>query len=119
MVLVGVQPGWTADLPYVDMDGDGFDDNDADGNGDGIPDCLEPGYIAPLAEEELAGVFATLDLGGGQKVVLEESNAERFGRRQFCVRMIDCTRSIFDADFGSGLGISVSGGGSCAGGVCF
>lgn len=105
-------------VPFVDMDGDGFDDNEPDANSDGIPDCLAPDYIPPVEDEALAGVFATMDVVSAPVMVLEQTNAERFGERKFPCRMLESNRCEFDAGFGSGLGVS-AGGGGCAGGVCF
>jgi hypothetical protein len=117
VVLLGVSTAWSAPQQFVDLDGDGFNDNDGDGNGDGIPDCLEPGYIPPVDAEELAGVFANMDMGDSPQVVLKESCKDCFGRLSFCTRSLTSNRSVFDTDFASGLGISVTGG-ACAGGVC-
>ena len=106
-------------LPFCDLDGDGFDDNNADGNGDGIPDFLAPDYIAPLEDAELSGVFGSVDLGGApsETVVPDETNAEKFGGRQFPCRMLESNRSDFDAGFSAG--IDAGGGHGCAGGICW
>ncbi len=107
-----------APLPFIDMDGDGFDDNEADGNADGIPDILAPDYVQSQSDDALAGVFATMDVVTAPSMELEQTNAEKFGERKFQCRMLDANRSKFDAGFGSGLGVS-AGGGGCAGGICF
>lgn len=107
----------SANLPFVDLDGDGFDDNAPDGDGNGIPDELEAGYVATPDEGPATGIFADLQSESAPALILPETNKEAFGRVSFCVRFICEERSVFDSDFGSGLSVSVSAGG-CAGGVC-
>lgn len=118
LILICCSALMAAPLPFVDMDGDGFDDNEPDGNADGIPDILAPDYVPSLDDNALAGVFATMDVVNTPTIALEQSNSEKFGTRKFQCRMLDANRSEFDAGFGSGLGVS-AGGGGCAGGICF
>ncbi|MFH1686673.1 MAG: hypothetical protein ABIE70_04030 [bacterium] len=108
-----------ADVRFVDLDGDGFNDNAPDGDGNGIPDEFEAGYVATPDEGPTTGIFAGLQTEPAPALVLPETNSEEFGRSRFCVRSICEERSVFDADFDKSLGISVSAGGACAGGVCF
>lgn len=108
-------------LSYVDLDGDGFNDNDLDADGDGIPDQFEPGYVAPIDEGEAAGIFADLEVASVEvdAPIILDTNEDAFGRLSFLTRNICDNRCVFDAEFGSGLGIAVAAGGACAGGVCF
>jgi hypothetical protein len=119
-ILAG-NPSMAADpMAYVDLDGDGFNDNDLDADGDGIPDEFEPGYVPEIDEGEAAGIFADLEVAPveTETTVLLETNEDVFGRLSFLTRNICENRCVFDADFGSGLGIAVAAGGACAGGVC-
>ncbi len=106
---------------FVDLDGDGFNDNDPDVDGNGIPDQFERGYVPPVDEKESAGIFANLQAPPPtvEGPMLFETNKDAFGRRSFLTRNMCDNRCAFDADFGSGLGIAVAAGGACAGGVCF
>lgn len=107
----------SASLRFVDLDGDGFNDNAPDGDGNGIPDEFEAGYVAPTEEGPATGIFSGLQSDESPTPILPETNKEQFGRLSFCIRSICEERSVFDADFGSGLSVNVSAGG-CAGGVC-
>ena len=108
-----------ADLRFVDLDGDGFNDNAPDGDGNGIPDELEAGYVDTADEGPMTGIFAGLQSDDAPALIIPETNSEAFGRYRFCVRSVCEERSVFDAEFDKSLGISVSAGGACAGGVCF
>ena len=110
---------------FVDLDGDGFDDNAADDDNNSIPDQAEP-----EAEPEDAGKSGqcsnTSLLTSFQvpsKVDLSQflSNSEKFGERAFSTRAQSCFRGGFDAGdkfgFGNGIGSAAVTGG-CPGGVC-
>jgi hypothetical protein len=106
---------------FVDRDGDGFDDNAADDDIDGIPDELEPHgfFTAEIGQLQVGTMFSSQPLAAAKTPI--EAKSETFGRREFHTRGICLLRSDFDAGFGTGLGLSggLGGGGACAGGVCF
>ncbi len=104
-----------AETTFVDLDGDGFDDNQNDANGDGIPDEFAPGYIAPATDVPSGDIFA--GLGESTPAPVASSSVEIFGLRSFNTRGIASCRFDFEADFAAGLGVAV--GGRCVGGVCF
>jgi len=121
-VLLACCPVWSARLPgYVDLDGDGFDDNAPDTDLDGIPDEFEAhGFVSTQIDGlQVAPMFA------GQAPAPDASpkakTGEIFGRRKFTTRGLAENRSDFDIGFGSslGLGAGLGGGGACAGGICF
>jgi hypothetical protein len=113
----------TAPKPWVDMDGDGFDDNASDEDGDAIPDAADPDFVPIPTEDE--GVAGLINLGATiQKAGLTEdfsTNLQKFGRLDFLTRAMAQNRCGFDAgdEFGNeGIGIGGSSGGGCVGGVC-
>ena len=112
--------GALPETAYVDLDGDGFNDNIADNDDNGIPDRFESEPTKELAEmgSILGNVFNT-------EVNLDElySASEKFNMRKFKTRSLTqrCNGLGASDDFGPGNGIglgAVSGGGGCAGGVC-
>jgi hypothetical protein len=110
---------------FVDLDGDGFDDNLADSDENGIPDQAEPDESESGNANSAEGMIATLNPinVSSEDLSLDQilTNSEKFGKREFNCRDHSCFRGGFDAgqDFGPGNGISsaaVSSG--CAGGIC-
>jgi len=107
--------------PYVDLDGDGFDDNADDTDSDGIPDRFERDYVAPrsVAAAPKTDIFAALKQSS-PVAPIATSSLERFALRQFACRAQSKCRSNFESEFDTGLGITAgSSGGRCVGGVCF
>lgn len=124
ILLVFAGPAITTEAlpetPFVDLDGDGFDDNFADNNNNGIPDRYESKPAEKLAEmgSLLGNVFNT-------EVNLDDlrTTSEKFDMREFRTRSLvqRCNGLGADNDFGPGNDIglgAVSGAGGCAGGVC-
>lgn len=109
---------------FVDLDGDGFNDNLADNNSDGIPDRYERGKsdaMLPKVGSVLGDVFN----GDKSLAGLEDfrSNEERFGQRKFRTQSLSqrCHGFGAEQDFGPGNGIgcgSLGGHGGCSGGAC-
>ena len=106
---------------FVDLDGDGIDDNAADNDNNGIPDQAEP-----EKEEEAAQYASTSPVSAFQvpsTVDLSQflSNSEKFGEKMFSTRAQSCFRGGFDAGDGFGAGNGIGSGavsGGCPGGVC-
>lgn len=105
---------------FIDLDGDGFNDNIADNDDNGIPDRYESEATEALAEmgSFLGDVFNT-------EVNLDHllTKSERFNTRSFRTRGLAQRCDGFGAkdEFGPGneIGLgALSGGGGCAGGVC-
>jgi hypothetical protein len=107
---------------FIDLDGDGLDDNIADGNKDGIPDFHQN---AP-SEEPLTLRGAVPDMFKGLQTSAPSTNLylsklERFNSLKFCSRALSQCRSGLGSgdNFGPGVGIGQStSGGGCAGGIC-
>lgn len=59
---------------FVDEDGDGFNDNAADDDGDGIPNMLDPDYQKQIRENE--GKFVDLDGDGINDNLVRSQNRE-------------------------------------------
>ncbi|MBU0984613.1 MAG: hypothetical protein KKA42_12120 [candidate division Zixibacteria bacterium] len=129
MALLLLVPVAFADSPktepyiFVDLDGDGIDDNMLDTDDDGIPDALrddknETPAAAPVMKAATVNPFAGLQQA--DPVVFPKPNSERFVLRRLWARSLSQYRCDFDSEFSSGTGASSSGasGGGCAGGVC-
>lgn len=111
---------------FVDLDGDGFDDNCADEDNDGIPNEADSDF-EPMAADHCQDLGENIiDFGATIKAIGLSAdlttNSQRLGIRQFRTRNLIMNRCGFDSNcgFGSGneIGIGVSSGGGCAGGVC-
>jgi hypothetical protein len=119
-----VQAEENASQGFVDLDGDGFDDNLADSDEDGIPDKAEGKESEEESDNGSEGLVASLNpinVSGDFKIDNLLPNSERFGKRKFNCRDQSCFRGGFDAgqDFGPGNGISSAAvAGGCTGGVC-
>ena len=109
---------------FVDRDGDGFNDNLADNNSDGIPDRYEWGKsdaALPEVGSVLGDVFnSDMSLAGLEDL---RSNEEKFGQRKFRTQSLSqrCHGFGAEQDFGPGNGIgcgSLGGHGGCSGGAC-
>ena len=108
---------------FVDIDGDGFNDNLSDYDGDGIPDEADPDYKAEV-NSSLGGYMNFGEAFASSDYIDELTpNSAKFGKRSFLARSLSKDRCGYDADSdfgpGSGIGIgAVSGGQVCEGGVC-
>lgn len=109
---------------FVDLDGDGFNDNAPDENGDGIPDEMKSGKNKEKDQEagssgQISAFTPLQDLG---EYTIDEylPNSERFGRLEFTTRAQSSFRGGFDIDksFGPGTGIGGGAMSGCPGGVC-
>lgn len=114
----------TNESSFVDLDGDGFDDNLPDTDENGIPDNAESNSANATDNSDAQGLIAALtpiNASGGFSMDQLLPNSEKFGKRKFSCRDQSCFRGGFDAgqDFGPGNGISsVAVSGGCAGGIC-
>jgi hypothetical protein len=121
-------PGEKAGPPqnrrFVDLDGDGLNDNVRDLDHDGLPDFRKETAPEPplMTLRGTTNIFKAIEPSNSDSdMSLFLSNSERFGYLKFCTRALSQNRGGFAAgeDFGpgSGIGQSTSSGG-CAGGVC-
>ncbi len=104
---------------FIDLDGDGLNDIDADNDNDGIPDRFTS--MLPASELETPSLLG--DIFSSTAVTMDLQTAEeKFGARKFNTRYLDqrcfglCSSEAFGID--NKLGIGSGGGGGCAGGVC-
>ena len=103
---------------FVDLDGDGFNDNIIDTDNNGIPDEFQ----SKVKEIKSTGAFSFSPsslLGADNSSPVSLTVSEQFSLLKFNCRIITSCRSNFEADFSSGLNVSSSGASGCAGGVCF
>jgi len=109
----------SASIPcFVDLDGDGLDDNIRDLNSDGIPDFDNYNGSVPAISCGGSGIFTSMNTGTTD--ITETS--EKFGERKFATRWLGSNRGGFSSNggFGPGAGISSAAIGKvCIGGVCF
>ena len=118
----GEKTGPPQDRRFVDLDGDGLNDNTPDLNHDGIPDF----DIARAPEPPMmtlrgaANIFEQIE----QTIPVTSmylSKSERFQSLRFCARSLLQCRGGFAAgeDFGPGNGIGQGAlSGNCTGGIC-
>lgn len=128
LILLFGSPSLTAEpgkTPFVDLDGDGFDDNVTDSNNDGIPDFKDsPSPAASNPSDSYSDFKPLADFSvPGSSAAQETSASSRFKGLQFSARSLMRNRCSLDSDaaFGPGNGIgmgSMSGGMVCVGGVC-
>jgi len=119
-------PSQEAILPansrFIDLDGDGFNDNIPDVNNDGIPDfsvemTQESRVISPSGESDIFGSLMN-------DVFLPELKlpySQKFNRLKYCARDLCKSRGGFGSDeaFGPGNGIGQGAlSGHCLGGIC-
>lgn len=102
---------------FIDLDGDGFDDNESDVNKDGVPDLVVP-VIAPQMLVSAGDIF-----GGGSATApakaTKKTNAQRFGLRSFSTRALAVSRCGLKCGFPDEQGTgTAAGSAACPGGVC-
>jgi len=135
LVAVAITPGFSSDpeseepKPFLDWDGDGFNDYLDDVDEDGIPDKADPDYVdfqalmdSVVAENEDIIDFA-IAIPASDLIDEELTNSDKFGGRKFGARALTQDRCGFTSEeccgTESGIGIiSSGGGGACSGGVC-
>ena len=110
---------------FVDLDGDGFDDNVSDANNDGIPEFSAAATMSEAREENPSSETGALaDFSFGSAAIDDgQSFSAQFKGLQFTARSLSRNRCSLDTDagFGPGNGTGVgstSGGMVCVGGVC-
>ncbi len=109
---------------FIDLDGDGLNDNVRDLDHDGIPDfgkgtALEPPVMTLRGAADFFKAIEPSDTDSDMGLFL--SNSERFEQLKFCTRALSQCRSGFGSteEFGPGVGIGQStSSGGCAGGIC-
>jgi hypothetical protein len=109
---------------FVDLDGDGINDNVRDRNNDGIPDAFaEENSGEGEAQVELLASSMNMDLGMDNvfehavEMDAKEPNSTLFSSREFCARDLTQDRGGFDAENRTDSGATR--GKICIGGVCF
>lgn len=113
------QPDETVTV-WIDLDGDGFDDNAKDDNKDGIPDATQPANPTESVPDR-TGIFANMQTPAPLSIEVDLPLSLQFEKRSKTTLAQCLTHFDLEASFGSGLGSGTSGagGGACAGGICF
>jgi len=106
---------------FVDLDGDGFNDNASDADNDRIPDQAQKGDDSGATQESGFKDFNPIQAISDFDLSSLLANSEKFGKLKLIASAISCCRGGLEPDesFGPGNGIgsgAVSGG--CPGGVC-
>lgn len=113
------KPAASGTNSFVDLDGDGFNDSETDGNGNNIPDRFEPQKKSnePAVRSLLGNVFNSEKVSTNLDDLL--SNADKFGSRMFGARALPqrCHGFSLGDEFGAASGIGGASGG-CVGGAC-
>lgn len=110
-----------AQQPFVDLDGDGFDDSMEDNNGDGIPEPISasPQATAPAAIND--NMFGSVQLvRSSMPAFLHNSGTFNHLKRQLTALVQHRGGFSIGAEFGPGsdIGSGAVLGGACAGGAC-
>ena len=118
----GEKTGPPQNSRFVDLDGDGLNDNVRDLDHDGIPDFRKETAPEPplITLRGATNIFKAIEPSDSD-VSLFLSNSERFEHLKFCTRALSQCRSGFGSseEFGPGIGIGQStSSGGCAGGIC-
>jgi hypothetical protein len=110
---VGKSPEW------MDLDGDGLNDNAKDHNMDGIPD-FDGGKANAATLAAASGIFADLKPAVSTAPASTEPCSLVFSRLTKLTLAQCLTRCDLEQSFGGSAGMSnnAAGGGACAGGVC-
>lgn len=107
---------------FVDLDGDGFDDNAIDQDGDGIPDEDSPSTPAAVnSDSNSGGMFSSLELVVPRKpAFLRNSGSFGYSRSRALALVAHRGGFGFGNSFGPGndIGSGAVLGSMCAGGVC-
>ncbi len=112
MILIFASPiiaGEAANIEYLDLDGDGLNDNIYSG-------IIQSTPSPTLEQNDIFGVALNLESGNG-------GNSAEFGQLMISARALTANRCSLDSDagFGPGNGLGsgiVKGGMVCEGGVC-
>jgi hypothetical protein len=102
---------------FVDLDGDGFNDNASDADNNSIPDEAE----SNVEPENAFLAFKPIEAVGDFDLSSLLANSEKFGKLKALTSAISCCRGGLEPgeNFGPGNGIgsgAVAGG--CPGGIC-
>lgn len=98
---------------FIDLDGDGINDNFEDIDNNRIPDRFE--NKASASSDSFTGFSSTGATDGINSLTKSQRYQINFNR----ISYLNQNRSDFDREFNTRLGGASSGGGSCAGGLCF
>lgn len=106
---------------FVDLDGDGFNDNASDADNNSIPDEAESSHDLDSESGSAFLAFTPIESMGDFDLSSLLGNSEKFGKLRAAVSALSCCRGGLEPaeNFGPGNGIgsgAVAGG--CPGGVC-
>jgi len=107
---------------YIDLDGDGINDNAVDKDNDGIPDSF--GSRSALIEESPINEtkdFISLDFGQVTEINSALSKSGKFDQLRFSVRGLTLCRGELGSEKSFGPGAGIGAGvvnNACPGGVC-
>ena len=103
---------------FVDIDGDGFDDNIIDFDNNNIPDDFQS-KVKEIKSHTRTFTFSPASLFSENSNVIKLTVSQQFALHKFKARNLSQNRSNFESDFNSGLGATNSSSSGCVNGVCF
>lgn len=112
-----------APASFIDLDGDGLNDNAPDADGDGIFDLAESDLVPAPAEAAPSDAgLVSFDVTGTDFATDFTPNSGKFLKLNQGCRVISNNRGGFGSGDqfgpGNGIGIGAVSSGGCAGGVC-
>ena len=113
----------TTEETYIDLDGDGINDNAPDSDGDGIIDVAESGFRQSQFDTEPANMGMVSFESSSVGISADPSpNSGKFSSLNKNCRLLSSSRGGFGTGDqfgpGNGIGIGAVSSGGCAGGVC-
>lgn len=103
---------------FVDLDGDGFNDNIIDYDNNNIPDEFQS-KVKELKTFTRTFTFSPTTLFADKSKETKLTVSQQFSLHQFKARILSTCRSNFDTDFNSGQSVSSTSSSGCVGGICF
>ncbi len=103
---------------FIDLDGDGFNDNIIDYDNNNIPDEFQS-KVKELKTFTRTFTFSPTTLFADKSKETQLTVSQQFSLHQFKARILSKCRSNFDSDFNSGQSVSSSSSSGCVGGICF
>ncbi len=103
---------------FIDLDGDGFNDNIIDSDNNNIPDEFQS-KVKELKTFTRTFTFSPTTLFSDKSKETKLTVSQQFSLHQFKARMLSKCRANFNTDFNSGQSVSASSSSGCVGGICF
>ena len=109
----------SASSKFIDLDGNGINDNLTDIDNNNIPDDFQNDIDIKLPISTVQ--FTVFSNNPSNQTITSQKikSSDNFQSKIFVTRHISVNRCDFDAEFNTRLGAAAASGGACAGGICF